>query len=375
MISQLNPSPSGAAALPWPRRLAAAGWLDGPALSFYLEALNPMWSLMDTRARVLRVIDETHDTRSFELAPGWGWPRFVPGQHIGVMVEINGMRHHRRYSISSAPPTRRREAFRITVKREPGGLVSNWLHEHAEAGMVLNIDTPAGDFVLPQALPENGMLLLAAGSGITPIMAQLRQLLQLGYSAPISLLHFVRSPNDRIFGAELAALAEQHPQLSVHWREESPADGGAPQRFSPEQLAQDVADYATHHTMLCGPAGFMQAVRGHYAERALDGQLQFESFGGFAPIKDADDVSPSEVTLAGRQRSISVGAGQPLLQALEAAGEKPASGCRQGICQTCKCVKTSGMVRDLVTGEISREPQELIRLCVSAAESDLVLQF
>ncbi len=365
---------SGAhAAQPWTQQLLHSRWLDGHALSFFLEELNPLWSLVEPRGRILDIVEETHDTKSFVLSPGWGWRRFAPGQHVGVAVEIDGRLYRRRYSISSAPVRRSRDPITITVKREPGGRISNHLHDQARVGDVLRLAPPAGDFVLPSPAPDK-LLLLAGGSGITPIMAQLRALLAAGHEGPVRLLHYIRSTQDRIFGDTLQALARQHPNLEVHWCEE---DGPAsPQRFSAEQIAALVPDYAEHHAMLCGPAGFMAVVREHWDSLGRSDALQFEYFGSVPDLKPQPAAAGTlGVRLAGRQRDLRAGENQNLLQALEGAGESPAYGCRQGICQSCKCRKLSGTVRNLVTGALSREPEEDIQLCISAAETDLVLDY
>src|SRR5579862_5289912 len=119
------------------------------------------------RARVIEVVDQTPDTRTFVLRPGRGWRRHQAGQYTAVEVEIDGVRHRRCYSISSAPSDHR---VAITVKRVPGGRVSAWMHAHVRAGDVLHLAPPAGDFVLPPAPPPK-LLLLSGGSGITPVIA------------------------------------------------------------------------------------------------------------------------------------------------------------------------------------------------------------
>jgi ferredoxin-NADP reductase len=262
------------------------------------------------------------------------------------------------------------------VKREANGRVSNWLHDHLKAGDVLSLALPAGDFVLSQTRPE-ALLMLAAGSGITPLMAQLRALLQQGHTGSIAFLHYVRSDQDRIFAQDLQALAAQHSNLCVHWCFEYPQGDARAERFNAEQLSLRVADYATRHTLLCGPAGFMAAVRSHWDTSGLNEQLQFEYFGSvpaLVPLAKASGIA-AHVQLARRGKQVDAAKGQSLLLALEAAGETPAYGCRQGICQSCKCRKTSGQVRNLITGEVSHEPEEDIQLCISVAESDLVLNY
>ncbi len=357
---------------PWTQRVYQHPLLDGTALNFFLESLNPSWSLLEPCAKVLEIRQETHDTRSFVLQPGWGWTRFKAGQHVGVAVEINGVTYRRRYSISSAPQARSGAPFSITVKREPGGRISNFLHDHIAVGARLKLALPAGDFVLPEPAPDR-LLMLAAGSGITPIMSQLRQLLRSDFSGSIELLAYVRSAQDRIFEQDLQSLQAAHPQLRVQWCEESSNQ----ERFSAGQIQRRVPDYALRHTLLCGPSGFMAAVRQHWDAQALNAQLQFEYFGSPQPLQPVNKGAgvAAQIQLQRSGRHIDVQAGQAALLALEAAGETPAYGCRMGICQSCKCTKLSGQVRNLVTGQISREPNEDIQLCVSVAQTDLVLDY
>ncbi|MGJ8668821.1 MAG: ferredoxin reductase [Oceanococcus sp.] len=356
----------------WTQSVYDHALLDGRAINFFLEEINPSLSLLECSATVVGINQETHDTRSFVLKPSWGWSRFVAGQHIGVTLEINGVSYRRRYSISSAPGKHRRAPLTITVKREPGGRISNALHDQLRVGDKIKLDRPAGDFVLPSKLPQR-LLMLAAGSGITPIMSQVRSLLAHGYQGDISLLAYVRSEQDHIFGEQLEQLAAKYSTLKLRWCEES----NNQERFSPEQLAKHVPDYAQRHTMLCGPAGFMAVVREHWQALDLNPQLQFEYFGSpqaLQPQTKSQGVA-AHIHLQRSGRKVEASEQQSALLALEAAGEAPSYGCRIGICQSCKCTKVSGQVRNILTGQISREPNEAIQLCISAAETDLVLDY
>lgn len=337
-------------------------------IGYYLEEINPLWSPTDLRARVLDVIDETHDTKTFVLKVNHHWKGFTAGQNIGVNVEIDGVTHRRRYSMSCMQQAARR--FSITVKRVADGRVSNWLHDNVKAGDVLNLGAVAGDFVLPAELPDR-LLMMAAGSGITPLMSQLETLLANGYYGDIVFMNYVRSPGDHIFGERLARLAERHDNLSVIWCEES-----SDERFSADQIARHVPDYQERHSMLCGPAGFMAAVREHWQGSELNDQLQFEYFGTPPIVRDANDENAEvDVTLSGKAREVTSKGSQSLLEALEEAGETPVYGCRMGICHECKCRKTSGVVRNALTGELSSDSDEDIQLCISVAESDVVLDY
>ncbi|MDR3418222.1 MAG: FAD-binding oxidoreductase [Nevskia sp.] len=350
------------------RRALAASWLhplnDTPAVDELLGAINPMWSLNDIRARVVEVILETHDTRTFVLAPNRRWPGFQAGQHVALEVEIDGVRHHRTYSLSAAPGGRR---LALTVKHQPGGRVSSWLHQRVRIGDVLKLSAPAGDFVLPEPLPSR-LLMLGAGSGVTPLMSMLRTLRARNYGGEIVFLHSCRQPADAIFGSELKALAAAWPalRLVMHYsQEQGRLDRTALQRLLP-------ADLSGCHGLLCGPHGFMDLVNAWWHERGAPGALQQESFSGPVLHAVAPAGASSEVRCV-RSERVFTAAGQPLLVEAESAGLRPKHGCRIGICHSCQCRKLSGTVENLLTGAVSSAPDETIQLCISAARSDLTL--
>src|ERR1700744_794330 len=118
-------------------------------LEFWLGELDPSWSVRELRGRVVEVIDETHDVKTFVIVANRRWKGHRPGQFVGVDVEQDGVRIRRCYSISSAP---RGRTFSITVKRV--GRVSPPPHARVAVGDVLHLAPPAGTFVLPKRAPE-----------------------------------------------------------------------------------------------------------------------------------------------------------------------------------------------------------------------------
>jgi ferredoxin-NADP reductase len=352
-----------------PGALWQSRWLrplnDLHAIDDLLAQVNPTWSLGRIRARVRAVVQETPDTRTFILRPNRNWPGFRAGQHVPVEVEIGAVRHQRTYSLSSPPGDGRRVA--ITVKRQPDGKVSNWLHDHLRAGHVLTLGAPAGDFVLPRIAAAR-LLMLSAGSGITPLMSMLRELRAGGYAGDVAFVHACRSPEHAIFGAELARLAATWPRLHLHLHYSR--DGG---RLEVGKLTALVPDHAERRTLLCGPQGFMATFQDHWRARGIENSLQLEHFGvATVPLAAAHDPAVT-VRWARSQRSFTARGTAPLLVEAERAGLTPRYGCRIGICRTCQCVKLSGMVENLRTGKVSSEPGESVQLCISRARSDLVL--
>lgn len=335
------------------------------AIEDSLRLLHPLLSLSEVRARVLEVRQETVDCKTFILQPNALWQgRSLAGQFVQVQLEINGRRVQRVYSLSSAPDSRH---LAITVKRQPGGRVSNYLHEHIVPGSILTLSQANGEFVLPASLPEK-ILLLSAGSGITPVMAMLRHLQARGYAGSLLFVHVCRDAASLIFAAELHAIATQFPALQLHLH--FTAEQGA---FSMASLQHRVPDLASRATWLCGPQGLMDSVHALWQTEGWSSPLHSERFSALARQPAMHPGTALAVHCSQSEKQLVSHGATPLLLELEQAGLQPKHGCRIGICRSCQCIKHSGTVENLQTGEICAEPGQLIRLCISAARSPLSL--
>jgi ferredoxin-NADP reductase len=346
---------------PWLRPLN-----DVAAIDDLLGTLHPTWSLSRIRARVVAIRDETPDTKTFTLRPNRRWPGFRAGQHVGLEVDVAGVRHARRYTISSAPGER--PCIAVTVKRRPDGLVSGWLHDRLSVGDVLTLAPPDGDFVLPRPLPTR-ILLLSAGSGVTPTMSILRDVARRPTRIEIAFVHVTRDPAHVIFGTELRALAAELAPLALHVHATT-RDG----RFDASTLARLVPDWHARLAWLCGPPSFMAAMAAGWRDAGMLSQLRTESFGARLAPTAGNGEAVREIVCTRSERVFTADGGTPLLVAAEQGGLRPRYGCRMGICRTCTCVKRSGTVENLRTGAISSEPGERIQLCISRARSDCTLE-
>ena len=329
-----------------------------------LTGLHPLLSLTEVRARVVRIVDETATTKTFVLQPNALWARAQAGQFVRVQLEIDGRRVERAYSLSSRPGARR---IAFTVKRQDSGLVSNHLHTAVKVGDVLTISQALGEFTLPDVLPAK-LLLLSAGSGITPVMSMLRDLKARDHQGDVVFLHVCRAPDDLIFAAQLQALAADFPSLRLVLHYDASAGF-----FSPQLLVEHVTDLAERRTWMCGPAGFMDAITAHWKAQSLGAPLVSERFVGAPVLPSTAPGTPVAVSFANSGTTFTTDGTAPLLVQAERAGLTPKHGCRIGICRSCQCVKTSGTVENLQTGEVSSAPNELIRLCISTARSDVAL--
>jgi stearoyl-CoA 9-desaturase NADPH oxidoreductase len=340
---------------------------DVDAVEDLLAQVNPMLSLGKIKGRVIAVIamrDETADARTFVLQPNRHWAGFKAGQHVVVDLELHGVRYQRSYSLSSSP--RDRDTIAITVKRQPQGKVSNGLHDALKVGDIVGLGAPNGAFVMPETPPQQ-ILMISAGSGITPVMSMLRDLHARGYDRDIYFLHVCRQPEDAIFAGELHALSAALPGLKLHFH--YTAENG---RLPMDALTTLVPDYAQRETFLCGPAAFMAEVRTKWERDGIAQRLSSEHF-SLVPVSTGVAGESVEIRATRSERVFTAQGAQPLLVEAEAAGLKPRHGCRIGICQSCKCRKQSGTVQNLITGEISSEPNEMIQICITAARSDVQL--
>jgi ferredoxin-NADP reductase len=334
------------------------------AVEDVLTALHPLLSLTAVRARVVRIVEETAATKTFVLQPNAMWAGAQAGQFVRVQLEIDGRRVERAYSLSSRPGARR---IAFTVKRQNEGLVSQHLHHAVRVGDVVTISQALGEFTLPDVLPTK-MLLLSAGSGITPVMSMLRDLKARDYRGDVVFLHVCRAPDDLIFAAQLQAFATDFASLRLvlHY------DGSAG-LFSSQLLAQTVPDLAERSTWMCGPTGFMDVISSYWEAQSVGAPLFSERFVGAPILPSTAPGTPVAVSFANTGTTFTTQGVDPLLVQAERAGLTPKHGCRIGICRSCQCVKTSGTVENLQTGEVSSAPNELVRLCISTARSDVVL--
>ncbi|TXH05632.1 MAG: ferredoxin reductase [Nevskiaceae bacterium] len=336
----------------------------------YLEQFDPSWSLHEVRAEVVGVRHLTTDSVTLSLKPNANWRGFVPGQYVRLTVEINGVRRTRCYSPANSAHARD-GLIELTAKAHANGFVSRHLREQLRPGTVVTLSQAEGQFALPEWRPER-VLLISGGSGITPVMSMLRTLCDEGHKGRITFLHYSNKATDLIYADELAQLAARHPNVQLLRAFAEPGQGGELEGlFSRAQLAQAVPDYAQAQTFLCGPPGMMKAVQAVFAAEALEARLHLEHFTA-APVVVDSAGAEGEVRFA-RSERLARNSGATLLDQAEAAGLKPESGCRMGICHACTCRKTAGKVRDTRTGQIS-DGEEDIQICVSVPVGTVTLE-
>jgi ferredoxin-NADP reductase len=347
------------------RALHAVRSLFSPLLpDDYLELINPLWSTQELRGRIERIEQETPDAVTVLIRPGYEWAGHQPGQYLRIGVVVNGVHHWRAYSLTT-DPGRADGLIGITPKLVDAGKVSPYLVRQARPGDIVRLGGVEGTFVLPDPVPGK-LLFISAGSGITPIMSMLRSLDREEALDDAVHVHSARTAEGIIFGEQLRDLDARRSGYRPHLRITGEAG-----RVAPPDLDRLCPDWRQRHAFVSGPGEMLDALVRHWREEGDPELLAMERFqpviGGDAAV--AGEGGAIRFTKSGIETS-SDGA-MPILAAGEEAGAEHPFGCRMGICHTCIGRLCSGKVRDLRTGEIYGQEDEMVRTCVNAPEGDI----
>ncbi len=306
--------------------------------------------------RVVEVVRETGEAHSLVLEPvdgEQGPVDYRPGQFLTIKIPTDRPGGAARcYSLCSSPV--RDEKLKVTVKRTADGYGSNWICDNVVEGDELEVLRPSGTFT-PRSL-EDDLLLVAGGSGITPVMSILKSVLG-GGSGSVSLVYANRDEDSVIFRDELIALCAEYPARLqvVHWLE---SVQGVP---TASGVAGLVREHLAREAFICGPGPFMDLAVGVLSDLGVPAErihverfssLQSDPFSAAEVTIDADGPSSTvEVSLDGTTTTVSWPQSNKLLDVLLDAGLDAPYSCREGACSACACVLLEGEV-DLERNEV-----------------------
>jgi all-trans-retinol 13,14-reductase len=316
----------------------------------------------------------TDDSKAFRFAcDAAAMRRYRPGQFVTVEAQIDGQRVCRSYTLSSTPT--RPDDFEITIKRVAGGPFSNWICDTLKPGQRLRMSGPFGEFSCAPK-PAKKILLLSAGSGITPMLSMARWIVDTQRDVDVAFVHVARRQNELIFGNELKKLSKQHAGTRVRIAlSQEPAQStwrGARGRLNAAMLRRAAPDLIAREVYLCGPEGFMASARAMLAKAGLPAvQLHEESFDVSAGVSG----SGGSVVFADSGKSLDSDGSRSLLELAESAGIVIPSACRTGHCGECKIRCTAGEVAMHVTDGLSEDElaQGYVLTCVGAVNGDIRL--
>lgn len=372
-----------------PNSLMADDWATSRARSAAGKRRNA-WRPV----RVAAIKDESSVIRSFTLEAADDDPLLPSeaGQFLTICVTPQGgAPTTRTYTVSSAPGD---AGYRISVKREPDGVVSGHLHDTLKVGDVIEVKAPAGAFYM-DALEKRPAVLFAGGVGITPMMAMTRHVLNEGvrkrFTRPVTVFHAAQTTGQRAFFDEFRA-AEHVSNGKIRYvsvigqvrdGEQQAVDFDAIGRITPDLIRETLA-YDDYDFFLCGPAPFMQAIYDMLRELgAADHRIFAEAFGPAmlvrspdarsAPAEPEADMATIRFETSDFEQGWEKGDGT-LLETAEAHGINPAFSCRSGHCGSCLTKKLAGNVayRTAVTAKHAGD-EVLICCAVPAAGTETLI--
>jgi ferredoxin-NADP reductase len=309
------------------------------------KRLDPFIWTYGCKAKVIAIRQETADTKTFVLLPNQHFTVPAAGQHVELSLVGPNNQANRCYTLSEIT----KNTVSITVKLNPEGEVSPWLHNHVEVGQVFDISLPRGKFVHRD---QDKVLFICAGSGITPAFSMINNLLRKSDDAQIGLFYRTQTPENTIFSQQLATVESVSKNVKFELSySRLPVDIVTPSFI--DQLIAAYPDIKQQHVYLCGPELFRNDVIQYLESIDFDlDQLDIEQFTlpvmtnqqGEGIILEGD----ISVTLKSQNINFVIPASdsdKTILEAAEAQGIVMEHGCRSGMCGSCKT--------NLVSGEVS----------------------
>lgn len=304
--------------------------------------------------KVIEIKKETEDTITLCFKqPGLRKVKYFAGQYLTLIFRINGRRYIRPYSFSSAPMVD--SQLELTVKRVPGGIVSNHIHDIVAVGDSIEVMPAMGDFICENTTAEY-IFLWGVGSGITPLISITKQLLATSACVQVNLIYGNRNAEQTIFLNLIQSLVDQfpdrfkvwhfHTQLSVSSTPPYLVQGRINGQSVVDVMQGIEADKSLHY--ICGPLGLKESLKISLTELDVrPAQIFAEDFELVKDPKDFERINTQNVKLkfANQEYDLEVIKGKSILEsALDAGIELPYS-CQTGNCSTCKAKIISGQAK------------------------------
>ena len=336
------------------------------------------WTTEDITVKCIRIIEETEDVKTFSfVAEPSILFSYQPGQFVTLKLEIAGKPVTRAYSISSTPS--RPHILDITVKRVPAppdapdvppGLVSNWLHDNLHVGDRIELIGGAMGKFTHINNPNKKLLLISAGSGVTPMISMSRWIYDTAGEEDVVFFYCGRRRADIIMEQELQLMAAKNPNFHLAISLTKPELGqawmGYRGRLDEHMLLNIAPDFRDRDVYVCGSDGFMQSVKTLLSDLKLPQEnYHEESFGvgkkkaKAAKVSNSPKTSPSKETAPSTPdtstqtaisfvesgKTVTCDGEESILEVAQQEGVSMRGGCLQGVCGVCKARKQKGEVR------------------------------
>jgi uncharacterized protein YcbX/ferredoxin-NADP reductase len=332
-----------------------------------------------------KVIDETHDVKTFlfkntrnEII------RYKAGQHLPLTLTIDDEVVNRCYTLSSSPT--RPHTLALTIKKLVNGYIqgtaSSFFHDEFLVGDKLTCKQPSGNFHLEDK-DNSKVLLLSAGSGITPMLSMLKTMTDQAVVNDVVFFHSALSENDLIAEHEVSALANQHGNCKIHYtltRSTKPDWPHYKGRIS-KQMLTNIIDLTQRQVYVCGPKAFREFTKSlllalgldesHYHEESFGLRLQEEE----APEKSVETTKKINISFDSWNKSHQGNNKTTILEQAEDSGLIIPYSCRGGMCGCCKVKLEKGNVEQLADDGLTDDEkvQGYILACSCIPKTDLVI--
>ena len=327
------------------------------------------------------IIMETPSTKTLRLVSKYNYlPPFMAGQYIALYLEIAGIRTSRPYSISSQP--NQAGYYDITVRRVENGLVSNYLLDEVKRGDTLISSGPTGNFYFNPLLHKKTMVCIAGGSGITPFMSMIREIIECGLDRTVYLFYGNQTIDDVIFGTQLNRISKRFDNIRyVPVIEDPSSDYRGACGFITRYVMQDVLDNIEDNSFfICGPQGLYDFCLPQVEEMGVPKRkIKQEMYGAPPNIWEypgwPGEIHPDDVFTVNVKngKQLKAEAGEPLLVAMEKNSVVVPSLCRSGECSMCRLKIISGKVFQPAGVPVRKSDKKYgyVHSCVSYPLEDL----
>ncbi len=301
---------------------------------------------------VSEIIDRTEDSKTFRLVSKNGYlPPFEAGQYINMFAQIHGVRTSRPYSISSSP--KQRAYYEITVARIKNGFVSDYFLDKAKVGDNFQSSSPSGEFHYNPVFHGKNLIFLAGGSGITPFISMIKEVLDSGLDRNINLIYGIKNEKSAIFLEELKEFNSRHNNFNLTLVASEPQDDytGESGFITGDLIKRKVTNINSSSFYICGPQVMYDFCRKELKSLGVKNlKIYQEMFGSRQDIQNEpgwpDDLTGKEefnICLSDG-RSLKGFSGESLLTSLERAGVRVNVCCRSGECSLCRVKLVSGTI-------------------------------
>ena len=351
--------------------------LDKGSVEECIRRLHPV----RMRLQVSDIIDETESAGTLRLvSKDQDLPPFQAGQYISLSIETGGILTSRPYSISSPP--NQTGYYEITVRRVDNGLVSCYLLDQVKRRDVLESSGPCGLFHYNPIFHDSTMVCIAGGSGITPFMSMIQEVIECGLDRTIYLFYGNRTSTDVIFHDRLSNIAEKFENIHYIPVIEEPKEGydGAKGLITGSLIKEAIGDINAKTFYLCGPQAMYDFCLKELEQLGVPARKTRKEVYG-APVNVSEQPGWPEGLKEDKVCRVRVNegsafeavAGQPLLVALEKNGLKVPSRCRSGQCSMCRVKLVSGKVFQPSGTPVRRSDRRFgyVHSCVSYPLEDL----